>query len=222
MVVSEVIPGGLTRRAKYFIRCHGYWTGRGNIEQYRARWMEHGVPEGQIDRVSAFEAVWGGLVLPPSPHYDGGPRAFRGDVPERPARDWLFEAGAQRTALPYAFVIGPNGEFGLHAGTWVPLHASIAGWVESLALADHARRCARTTATLTGAAVDDLELDGFEAVPEVAGLADAWWRGNDSLIAIYRGEAEVMEAPRCQTATIYAGLDAWGLRGLDGTDTPSK
>lgn len=70
--------------------------------------------------------------------------------------------------------------------------------------------------------MDDLELDGFEAVPEVAGLADAWWRGNDSLIAIYRGEAEVMEAPRCQTATIYAGLDAWGLRGLDGTDTPSK
>ncbi|MFD9409670.1 hypothetical protein ACFWBN_22005 [Streptomyces sp. NPDC059989] len=36
----------------------------------------------------------------------------------------------------------------------------------------------------------------------------------DSLIAIYRGEAEFMEAPQCRTATVYAGLDEWGLRGL--------
>ncbi|MFD8809275.1 hypothetical protein [Streptomyces sp. NPDC059597] len=70
--------------------------------------------------------------------------------------------------------------------------------------------------------MDDLELGGFEAVPEVAGLADTWWRGTDSLIAVYRGEAEIMDAPRCQTATIYAGLDAWGLRGLDDIGTPSK
>ncbi|GLW04415.1 hypothetical protein Slala05_80450 [Streptomyces lavendulae subsp. lavendulae] len=82
-------------------------------------------------------------------------------------------------------------------------------------LADHARRCARTTTTLTGAAVDDLDLDGFEAVPEVAGITDTWCRGTDSLIAIYRGEAEAMHAPQCRTATIYAGLNDWGLRGLD-------
>ncbi len=180
--------------------------------------MERGVPEAQIDRVSAFEAVWGGLVLPPSPHYDGGPRAFSGDVPEGPDPDWRFGAGAQRTALPYSFMIGPNGEFGLHAGKWVPLHASVEGWVEALALADHARRSARTTTTYTGAAVEDLELDGFEAVPEIAGLADTWWRGGDSLIAIYRGEAEVMDAPQCLTATVYAGLDEWGLRGRDDVD----
>lgn len=222
MTIDQGIPEGITRRATYFIKCHGYWTGRADIEQYRGRWMEHGVPESQIDWVSAFEAVWGGLALPPSPHYDGGPRTLHGDVPEGPAPDWHFEAGAPRTALPYSFAIGPNGEFGLHAGRWVPLHAGVEGWVESLALADHARRCARTTTTLTGAAVDDLELDGFDAVPEVAGLADTWWRGSDSLIAVYRGEAEVMEAPRCRTATIYAGLDAWGLKGLDDIDRPSK
>lgn len=141
---------------------------------------------------------------------------LHGGVPEGSDAGWRFEAGAPRMALPYSFVIGPSGEFWLDAGKWVPLHASIEGWVEALALADHARRCARTTTTLTGAEVDDLELDGFEVVPEVAGLADPWWRGSDSLIAVYRGEAQVMEAPRCRTATIYAGLDAWGLRGLDG------
>ncbi|MEV6313489.1 hypothetical protein AB0M10_33480 [Streptomyces sp. NPDC051840] len=70
--------------------------------------------------------------------------------------------------------------------------------------------------------MDDLELDGFEVVPEVAGLADTWWRGTDSLIAVYRGEAEIMDAPRCQTATIYAGLDSWGLTGLGDFGTSSK
>ncbi len=205
----------ITRRAKYFVRIHGHWTPRSDIEQYRARWMEHGVPTAQIDRVSAYEAVWGGLVLPPSPHYDGGPRVLSGDVPEGPDPDWHFNAGDQRTALPYAFMIGPSGEFGLHCGHWVPLHSSVEGWVEAVALAHHARSCARTTTTVTGDAVENIDLNGFQQVPETAGLADTWWRGTDSLIAVYRGEAEVMDAPQCRTATIYGGLDEWGLRGLD-------
>ncbi|MEU9418455.1 hypothetical protein [Streptomyces sp. NPDC048272] len=215
MTINQRIPTGITRRAQYFIGIHGHWTGRADIEQYRARWMEHGVPGAQIDRVSAYEAVWGGLALPPSPHYDGGPRTLSGDVPEGPDPDWHFEAGLQRTALPYSFMIGPNGEFGLHAGDWVPLHSTVEGWVEAVALADHARRCARTTTTVTGDAVDELDLKGFERVPEVAALADTWWRGPDSLIAIYRGEAEVMNAPQCRTATVYGDLDKWGFRGLD-------
>ncbi|MGW7106528.1 hypothetical protein ACWGHU_10260 [Streptomyces xanthophaeus] len=177
--------------------------------------MEHGIPEAQIDRVVAYQAVWGGLALPPSPHYDGGPLTLSGDVPEGPDPDWHFGAGNPRTALPYSFMIGPNGEFGLHAGTWAPLHASVEGWVEALALADHARRCARTTTTLTGDEVDTLDLGGFKPVPEIAGLADTWWRGTDSLIAVYHGEADVMHAPQCRTATLYAGLNKWGLKGLN-------
>ncbi|MEV4192137.1 hypothetical protein [Streptomyces toxytricini] len=172
MAIDTDIPAGLTRRAEGFIRAHGYWTGRYDVEQYRVGWMGHGVPAAQVDRVAAFEAAWGGLALPPSPHYDGGPRTLSGDLPEGPDPDWHFGAGTQRTALPYAFMIGPNGEFGLHAGKWVPLHASVEGWVEALALANHARRWARATTKLRGAAVDELELDGFEAVPEVAGLAN--------------------------------------------------
>ncbi|MEU8465107.1 hypothetical protein [Streptomyces sp. NPDC029003] len=214
MSINKGVPDGLTRGAEYFIRLHGHWTGQTDLEQHRARWADHGIPEAQIDRVVAYEKVWGGLALPPSPHYDGGPRTLSGNVPEGPAPDWHFEAGPQRCAVPYSFMIGPGGEFGLHAGDWVPLHASIEGWVEALALTDHARRCARTTTTLTGDEVDDLNLDGFEPVPAVAGLTDTWWRGTDSLIAIYRGEAELMHAPRCRTATIYAGLNEWGQNGL--------
>ncbi|MFF3653610.1 hypothetical protein ACFYXV_33850 [Streptomyces sp. NPDC002181] len=214
MSTNKGIPDGLTRGAEYFIRLHGHWTGRADLEQHRVRWADHGIPEAQIDRVVAYEKVWGGLALPPSPHYDGGPRTLSGDVLEGPGPDWHFEAGLQRCAIPYGFTIGPGGEFSLHAGDWVPLHASIEGWVEALALADHARRCARITTTLTGDEVDDLNLNGFEPVPEVAGLADTWWRGTDSLIAIYRGEAELMHAPQCRTATIYSGLNEWALKGL--------
>ncbi len=159
--------------------------------------------------------MWGGIALPPSPHYDGGPSSFSADVPERlEAEGWWFGAGLQRTALPYAFMIGHEGEFGIHADTWVPLHARIEGWVESVALADHARRYARTTTTVTGEAVETLQLEGFEPVLEVAGRADSWWRGADSLVAVYRGEAECMSAPQCRTATVYSGLDEWGLKGL--------
>ncbi|WP_442802610.1 hypothetical protein [Streptomyces sp. CB01635] len=66
-----------------------------------------------------------------------------------------------------------------------PLHAGTAGWVESLALAHHARQWAKTTTKIKGDAVEASDLDGYESVPEVQGLADTWWRGKSSLIAIY-------------------------------------
>ncbi len=56
-------------------------------------------------------------------------------------------------------------------------------------------------------------LDGFEPVREVRGLADTWWRGTDSLVAVYTGEARALSFPRGRSAVIYSGLDAWGLRG---------
>ena len=40
-----------------------------------------------------------------------------------------------------------------------------------------------------------MDLDGFEPVPEVQGLPATWWRGTDSLIAVYRGEASGFDAP---------------------------
>lgn len=178
-------------------------------------------PGGRIDRAAAYQEIWGGIALPPSPHYDGGPSSLSADVPEGPeAGGWWFGAGMQRTALPCTFMIGPEGEFGVHAGTWVPLHGSVAGWVEAVALADRARRCARTVTTVTGEAVEALQLGRFEPVLEVAGRSDTWWRGADSLVAVYRGEAECMSAPQCRTAAVCSGLDEWGLqrtRCLKGT-----
>ncbi len=66
---------------------------------------------------------------------------------------------------------------------------------------------------MTGETVDTLGLDRFEPVAEVRGLADTWWRGADSLVAVYLGESTCMDTPACRTAWIYSGLDEWGLRG---------
>ncbi|MFG3091681.1 hypothetical protein ACGGAI_29070 [Streptomyces antibioticus] len=77
--------------------------------------------------------------------------------------------------------------------------ATVEGWVESLALSHHASLYAK------------------QVVREVKGLADTWWRGPDSLVALYTGEAAAMSFPRGRTALIYSGLDEWGLRGgVDG------
>ncbi|MFB7619597.1 hypothetical protein [Kitasatospora sp. NPDC056181] len=207
-------PDGLSRRARYFVQVHGLRVEGPGVAQYRDRWLEFGIPESECDRVVAFEERWGGLVLPPAPTYDGGPRMLSPYVPEaEPSGGWWFEAGDQRTALPYSFMIGPRGEFGIHAERWVPLHASVEGWIESVALAHHAALCAKQITKVTGEDVDGIQLGRHEPVPEVEGLADGWWRGTDSLVAVYTGEAECFAGPGYRTAVVYSGLDDWGLHG---------
>lgn len=205
-------PEGLSRRARLFVEVHGLCVPQQDIRVHRDVWLSHGIPAEEIDRAVAFQERWGGIALPPAPAYEGGPRVLEADFPEGPASDgWRFPAGDCRVSMAYGFMIGPGGEFGIDADCWTPLHASTEGWVEALALAHHAGYWARTVTKIKGDAVDDLDLDGFEAVPEVQGLADTWWRGKDSLVAVYRGEAVGFSAPQCQEAHIYGGLDRWGL-----------
>ncbi|MFC9534299.1 hypothetical protein ACFT38_27690 [Streptomyces sp. NPDC056975] len=205
-------PEGLSRRARYFVEAHGLRVPRRNLTLCRAVWLERGIPAAEIDRAVAFQECWGGIALPPAPAYEGGPRVLEADAPEGSAADgWRFPAGGCRVSMAHGFMIGPGGEFGIDADRWTPLHASTEGWVEALALADHAGYWAKIITKIKGSAVEGLDLDGFEPVPEVQGLADAWWRGKDSLIAVYRGEASGFDAPHCLRAHIYGGLDAWGL-----------
>lgn len=222
----DSVPEGLTRRARSFVVAHGVRADAPDVEQYRPRWLELGIPTSEIDRAVAFQQRWGGLVLPPAPEYDGGPRYFEVDTPDgspsetsdgSTAHGWWFEAGLQRTAIPYSFMIGPTGEFGIHAQRWVPLHATIEGWVESLALAHHAAMCAKQITKVTGEKVDTLDLDGFEPVTEVRGLADTWWRGTDALVAVTRGNLGAWtrppSVPRGSTRAWMSGVYAGRVRG---------
>lgn len=69
--------------------------------------------------------------------------------------------------MAHGFMIGPGDEFGIDADHWTPLHAGIEGRVEALALAAHAGYWAKTITKIKGGAVEGLDLDGFEPVPEV-------------------------------------------------------
>jgi hypothetical protein len=175
--------------------------------QKRDHWIRNNIPPAVIERMAAFEDRWGGLHLPPALRYEGGPKFFRTDLPEpTPYGGWCFEAGDQRTSVPYGFLIGANDEFGIHGDTWTPLHASMEGWIESVALEYTARRWAPNIRTIKGTAVDDIDFTGMDPVPEVEGLADNWWRGQDAMIAIYRGEAHAFGFAATQHATIYADI----------------
>ncbi|MFH9861934.1 hypothetical protein [Streptomyces sp. NPDC017202] len=212
--LSDDLPDGLTRTARSFVGLHGIKVGTRPIEDHRRWWLERDVPAAVIDRMVAFQQRWGGLVLPPGPQYDGGPKYFHPDAPEgSPSGGWSFEAGDQRSAVPYSFMIGPADEFGIHSHRWTPLHATVEGWVESLALTHRASLCAKQITKVTGDDVDGIALDGYEPVREVKGLADTWWRGTDSLVAVYSGEADCLSFPAARTALIYSGLDEWGLGG---------
>ncbi|MFC8826758.1 hypothetical protein ACFT9I_15600 [Streptomyces sp. NPDC057137] len=214
------VPEGLTRRAQSFVSAHGIKVDIRPVEEYRQWWLERHIPAAVIDRMAAYQQRWGGLLLPPASQYDGGPKFLDPDSPEGSfSEGWWFEAGMQRTAVPFSFMIGPGGEFGIHAGRWTPLHASVEGWVESLALTHHASMWAKQITKVTGDDVDRIALDDYEPVREVMGLADAWWRGTDSLVAVYSGEAVSLSFPRARTALIYSGLDEWGLHGgVDSSD----
>ncbi|MGW4734434.1 hypothetical protein ACWEQC_35630 [Streptomyces shenzhenensis] len=207
------VPDGLTRRARYFVASHGVKVDVRPVEGHRRWWLERDIPAATIDRMAAYQERWGGLLLPPASQYDGGPKYLDPDSLESDSAGWWFEAGMQRTAVPYSFMISPSGEFGIQGDRWAPLHATVEGWVESLALAHHASMWAKRVTKLVGDDVDVIELNGYEPVREVRGLADTWWRGPDSLVALYAGEAAVMSFPRGRIALVYSGLDEWGLRG---------
>ena len=202
------VPDGLSRMATTFLHIHAVRVERLPVEQYRARWLNQGIPAEVIDRAAEFEVLWGGLVLPPAPCYAGGPRVLSVDsTPEgSPEEGWRFGAGAQRCSVPFSFLIGPDGEFGIRVDRWTPLRASVEGWVESVALAHHASLWARQITRLSGAAVENLDIGALELVPLVAGMADTWWRGPDSLVAVYRGEADSFGLPRLLQAHRYDGL----------------
>ena len=216
------VPSGLTHGARSFLRSHGVRLEPLPLEEYRERWLAAGVPGEEIDRVVAFERTWGGIVLPPSACYDGGPKYLDADVPGFvDGVGWCFEVGTQRSALPYSFGIGPDGAFGIcDADTWVPLHESIEGWIEALSLARHAASRATGISVLRGAQAAALDLGGFEEVRAVRGVADRWWRGTDSLVAVYRGESELFGHPTPAAAHVYSGLDEAGL-GADRWAVPT-
>ena len=119
---------------------------------------------------------------------------------------WWIECGDQRSALPYGFMVAPGGSFGILEASWVPLHASLDGWIESLALTYAVSGRAAHVRRIVGSEVDALDLTDLQPVVEVQGRADTWWRGDDGLVAVFRGDSLLFDRDDYATALIYEGL----------------
>jgi hypothetical protein len=123
------VPDGLTRRPRSFVRAHGVKVDIRPVEEHRQRWLERDVPAAVIDRMARYEERWGGLVPPPSPQYDGGPRYLEAGSPEGGLSDtWWRGAGslvavytgeAEALCFPRgrtAFIYSGMDEWGLRGG----------------------------------------------------------------------------------------------------------
>ncbi|AGL19762.1 hypothetical protein L083_6252 [Actinoplanes sp. N902-109] len=110
--------------------------------------------------------------------------------------------------MPYSFLISSDGTLGIAGGDdekWIPLHGSIDGWVESLALAYAAVDIADTITKLAGPATDSLDLTSMQPVELVDGRANGWWYRPGLLVALYAGESELFGRPGYRTAFLYSG-----------------
>jgi hypothetical protein len=200
----------LTRRARAYLAAHGVRRDAWTAEQARRHWHRHGVPDAAIEHAAAFQARWGGLELPPTPQYEGGPQVLDADEPgEQEGRGPCFSAGTQRRSMQYGFMVDGAGRFGIcEYAKWVPLHGSVAGWVEAAALAHLADGLDAQVRVGTGGRVDGLpERYRLKPFREVEGLADEWWHGPDTLLAIYRGEARLFGNVQYQLAYLYTDIE---------------
>ncbi|HEX2143505.1 MAG TPA: hypothetical protein VHG10_03255 [Glycomyces sp.] len=213
---DDAVLGWLTPSARRFVCSHGARTKPRRLDQFREAWLGHGIPAEAVNRAVEFQSLWGGLVLPPGPFYDGGPKYFDvGGFECSESGEWLFEVGPSRTAVPYGFVIGPDGAFGIADSRWVPLHRSIEGWIEALSLAHDAFEYAEQVTRYTNACVETIDLTDLETVEVVGGVTDRWWRGDGVLVASCSGEAEAFDAPQSRVALRFTGdLDWLAGRGV--------
>ncbi|SEN21161.1 hypothetical protein [Nonomuraea pusilla] len=159
-----------------------------------------------------YQARWGGLALPELavPLYDGGVAVMVADDPgDTEGVGPCFTAGTDYYSVAHWFCVDLQGRFGILYESWVPLHSSVSGWIEARALADAAQRMhrvevwkGREAANRARALID--ALPGLIEVPEVQGLADNWWQGDGTLLAVYEGEAKVFWSQEAAFAALYA------------------
>jgi hypothetical protein len=129
--------------------------------------------------------------------------------------EWLFEVGPPATAVPYWFMIGPDGAFGISESRWVPLHGTFEGWIESLALAYDAFMYSEQVTRYSNVRVETIDFTDLEPIEVVEGITDTWWRGKGVLVACCSGEARAFDAPQSRMALRFTGdLDWLADRGV--------
>lgn len=94
----------------------------------------------------------------------------------------------------------------------MPLHGSVDGWVDSVALAHAALENAESVTRLTGAEVDKLDMNSMDPVESIQGISNNWWHRPGLLLAVYAGESIYFDIPDYRTAFLYVcDIDIQGV-----------
>jgi hypothetical protein len=201
-------PSGLSLRARRFLANRAKREEAPSAADHREHWRSQELPEAAVELAAGFQDRWGGLALPPIRHYDGGPAFLTADLPGRvDGVGWRIAAGRPRVPVGYRYYVDEAGRFGIESttgGRRVPLHGSVAAWVEACALEDAAtgwdlvaRRRGEVREIVTGWVP---RVGPLTQVPEVAGLADSWWRGDGVMVWICAGAAALAAGRRAVVA----------------------
>jgi hypothetical protein len=206
-------PTGLSLRARRFLAARAERGDAPSAEDHRAHWRSYQVPEAGVELAASYQERWGGLILPATARYEGGPSCLSADMPTLlDGLGWCIKAGSPRAPVPFGFYVDQFGRFGVSWTRWVPLHESVEGWVEACALEDAAAGW-DLVARRTGA-VEDLtttwvpKVGPLTPVPEVRGLADTWLSGDGVMVRVCSGEFRLFgdqdDAPSAAEAVLYA------------------
>ena len=206
-------PTGLSLRARRFLAARAERGDAPSAEDHRAHWRSYQVPEAGVELAASYQERWGGLILPATARYEGGPSCLSADMPTLlDGLGWCIKAGSPRAPVPFGFYVDQFGRFGVSWTRWVPLHESVEGWVEACALEDAAAGW-DLVARRTGA-VEDLtttwvpKVGPLTPVPEVRGLADTWLSGDGVMVRVCSGEFRLFgdqdDAQSAAEAVLYA------------------
>ncbi|MEV4638114.1 hypothetical protein AB0J80_12265 [Actinoplanes sp. NPDC049548] len=205
--MMDVPEGALTRRALSFVQGNGRRLACDRARRSAERWLEQGVDRGLVQRALDYEHRWGDLYLPPSLAYNGGPQYLGPDLLLGSWADGGYlEAGPARYSVSYDFLLGPDGVLGVGDVDFVPLYASVEGWIESLALESLLRGLATEVRRFTGPAVSGLDLSATRPVPGVSGLSDIWLMDDERVVFLCRGYSLLASVPADAFAVVYAGI----------------
>jgi hypothetical protein len=205
--VTELPDGVLSRRALSFVRAHGQRVAGNRVQRSAAHWIEQGFDEALVLRAVEYEQRWGDLYLPPSMLFNGGPKYLGPDLLVGSWSDGGYlEAGPARFSVFYDFLLGPDGAFGVGDTEFVPLYASVEGWIESLALEYQVRGVAKETRKLRGPEVSSLDLSAMSFFPKVSGLSESWLMDAERVVFVSRGISFISGHPDDLVAIVYSGI----------------
>ena len=203
----DLPDGVLSRRALSFVRAHGQRVTSNRVQRSAAQWIEQGFDEALVLRAVDYERRWGDLYLPPSILFNGGPKYLG---PDLLAGNWsdggYVEAGAARFSVFYDFLLGPDGAFGVGDTEFIPLYASVEGWIESLALEYEIRSVAKEMRKLEGSEVSSLDLSAMSSFPRVSGLSESWLMDAERVVFVSRGIGLISGHPEDLVAIVYSGI----------------